>query len=163
MRKGFPKFFIDRKPDLEKGLTYLERKLGKKLLGYIVVSKNYREDEVSWVYIMWNIKEDLLELSVALEDIFPSVDNIDKGAPIIKFTKDEIMSKQYKKLEESLYLDRQYIVKSLNRVFQKNKFTTNTVGILKFFTVIRDIVFDKKYKWLGDVEDGKTNKGTLWG
>ena len=164
MRKGFPKFLIERQPVLDKELTPTEKKLNKKLLGFIIVSNSYIAGDTAWVFITWDIKKEQLDFSVIQNDDYvATIRHVDKANSVLSLTKEELLSKLYNVKKESVYLDRKFVIDSLNKTFTRNKFTIKTYGAMKFFRVLRDILFDKSYTWLEGGKDGKTNKGTLWG
>lgn len=163
MRKGFPKFLIERQPVLDKELNPLERKLNKKLLGFIIVSNSYIAGDTAWVFITWDIKKETLDFSIIeKDDYIATINHLDKANSVLSFTKEELLSKLYNVKKESIYLDRKFVIDSLNKTFTRNKFTIKTYGAMKLFRVIRDILFDKSYTWLEGEEDGKENKRTLW-
>lgn len=164
MRKGFPKFLIERQPALDKELNPLERKLNKKLLGFIIVSNSYTTGDTTWVFITWDIKKEILDFSVIeKDDYLATINHLDKANSVLSLTKEELLSKLYNVKKESIYLDRKFVISALNKTFTRNKFTINTYGAMKLSSVLRDILFDKSYTWLEGEEDGKTNEGTLWG
>lgn len=164
MRKGFPKFLIERQPELDKELSPAEKKLNKKLLGFIIVSNSYIAGDTAWVFITWDIKKEQLDFSVIEnDDYLATIRHIDKANSVLSLTKEDLLSKLYNVKKESIYLDRKFVISALNKTFTRNKFTINTYGAMKLFRVLRDILFDKSYTWLEGEEDGKTNKGTLWG
>ena len=164
MRKGFPKFLIERQPVLDKKLTPLEKKLNKKLLGFIMVSNSYIAGDTAWVFITWDIKKEKLDFSIIeKDDYIATINHLDKANSVLSFTKEELLSKLYNVKKESIYLDRKFVIDALNKTFNKNKFTIKTYGAMKLFRVIRDILFDKSYTWLEEGEEnGKENKRTLW-
>lgn len=163
MRKGFPKFLIERQPVLDKDLTPIEKKLNKKLLGFSIISNSYTAGDTTWVFITWDIKKERLDFSVIEnDDHLTTIRHLDKANSVLSFTKEELLSKLYNVKKDSIYLDRKFVIDSLNKTFTRNKFTIKTYGAMKLFRVIRDILFDKSYTWLEGEEDGKENKRTLW-
>lgn len=164
MRKGFPKFLIERQPALDKELTPTEKKLNKKLLGFIIVSNSYIAGDTAWVFITWDIKKEQLDFSVIEnDDYLATIRHIDKANSVLSLTKEELLSKLYNVKKESIYLDRKFVISALNKTFTRNKFTIKTYGAMKLFSVLRDILFEKSYIWLEGEKDGKTNEGILWG